>query len=360
MANLDINQATTTSLSTQVQDYSVPHETPDQDDSKETYYDFPNAAMHLGYYKNIPELKSAVDALRTWTVGKGLMTNNKTKVRLDRINGWGKDTIQSILSNMIVQKKIFGDAFAEIIRNENGELVNLKPLYTGDMRIVVKDGLIVRYEQRTRPNKDAVVKFRPQEILHLSNDRLANEIHGISVIDQVKWVIDARNEAMADWRRISHRSTVRVLYVEFDNATEISTLKSQYKDAIKNGEVLILPGKRNENEFQDISLPPVEAFMRWIQYLENFFYQAVNVPRVIATSENYTEAASKVGYITFEPIYTSEQTLLEAEIFAQLGLKVTFNRPPSLTGVVSEDEQKNTGQTRIQPNEVQATAGRVE
>jgi hypothetical protein len=150
------------------------------------------------------------------------------------------------------------------------------------------------------------------------------------------------------------------LYVDAENTTKLNHIKEQYKEGINNGEILLLPAKKGDADFEDLTLPPVDAFLKWIQYLENNFYQAVGVPRVIATSENYTEAASKVGFLTFEPVYTSEQTLLEGDLFNQMGIKIKFNRPPSLSGVLQQSEEKNTGQTAIQPNEVEVTPERTE
>lgn len=362
MAELEINQSSTTNMANTVDDYSVASDTPDQEGEgqNETWYDYPESDEYLGYYKKIPELKKAIDALATWTVGKGFETNDTYRVIVDKFTGWGEDSIQSILWNLQVQKKVFGDAFAEIIRSDSGTVINLKPLYTGDMRVVVDTkGMIKRYEQRTKSNgKDGVKRFQPNEILHLVNDRVAGEIHGTSVIEACKWVIDARNEALTDERKIKHRElAMGILYVDTDNSTKLSNIKSKYEDAIKNGEVLVLP--KDTAELKDSGVKPTDR-IAWIQYLENFFYQAVGVPRVIATSENFTEAASKVGYITFEPIYTREQTDMEADLWNQVAIKVKFNRPPSLTGAVSESEQKNTGQLGIQPNEVQASTTRNE
>lgn len=358
MGDYNISRITHTDLTSGVDDYSVSAKTLDSSgDQEETYYDYPNAAKQLGYYKSIPELKKAIDALAIWSVAQGYETDVETEIILEHITGWGEDSFQSIIKNLIVQKKIFGDAFAEIIK-EDGVVVNLKPLYTGDMRVVInRKGIITRYEQRTG-NK--IHKFKPEEILHLVNDRIGNENHGVSVIDACQWVIDARNEAMNDWRRISHRSTIRVMYIDADNVSKLNAVKTEYATAINKGELMLIPAKRGEAEFQDLVLPPIQNHLGWIQYLENFFYQAVGVPRVIATSENYTEAASKVGFLTFEPIYTSEQVELEADLWNQLAIKIKFIRPPSLSGVLQESEQKNTGQTGFQQNEMTATAGRVE
>jgi hypothetical protein len=274
---------------------------------------------------------------------------------MERWEGLGKDTSQQIIWNLKVMAKVMGDSFAEIIRNDTGSIINLKPLSTGNMRVVVNSkGILDRYEQRSNIKGKTSKKFRPQDIFHLTNDRVLNEIHGTSIIEAVKWVIDARNEAMTDERKIKHRElSLGILYVDTSNTAKINAIKTQYANAIKNGELLVLP--KDTAEIKDSGVKPQDR-IQWIQYLENFFYQAVGVPRVIATSENFTEASSKVGYLTFEPIYTREQVELEAAMMTQLQLKVKFNRPPSLGGSVERTEEKNTGQTNFQPQDTQLTA----
>jgi len=356
MAELNANQATTTDMTNKVDDFEVSSLQPDGESPSvdETFYDYNFSDTYFGYYKEIPELKKAIDALATWTVGKGFETDLRTKNLLQVVVGWGEDSIQSILWNLQVMKKVLGDSFAEIIRNDSGDMINLKPLYAGDMRVVVdKRGIIKRYEQRTKGKVDQHKKFKPEDILHLVNDRVANEIHGTSVVEAVKWVIDARNEALRDEKMIKHRElALGVLYVDTDNQAKRDKIMRQYEQAVKKGEVLVLP--KDTAELKGTDVKPQDR-LAWIQYLENFFYQAVGVPRVIATSENFTEAASKVGYLTFEPIYVREQTDLEADIWNKLGLKITFNRPPSLAGVQQESEEKNTGQLGFQDNEKEAS-----
>ena len=358
----DINQTTTTALDTGVDDYQVDREKIDDAEVKELEWTNPDWSEYLGYYKNIPEFKEAIRALARWTVGKGYEPeDNRTKIILENITGWGEDSFQQILTNMIIVKKVNGDAYAEIIRNDKGTLVNLKPLNPGRMRHIVNSkGFIIRYEEVDAKKKKTKRTFTPDQIFHLCNDRIASEIHGTSAVEAVKWVINARNEAMSDWRRISHRSTVRVMYVDADDSDKLTQVKDQYKEAINNGEVMLIPAKKGEAEFVDYNLPPIDAFIRWIQYLEGFFYQALGVPKAIANTADFTEAASKVGYMTFEPVYTEEQTLLEQDLWNQLAVRIKFNRPPSLAGTLQEDETKNTGQTGFQPADTQASITRTE
>lgn len=348
----NMSSATTTNISGTITDYSVNAAKIDESGSQEeTTYEFPDAGKNLGYYKNIPELKGAIDNLGIYVVGLGWTANISTTVKLERINGWGEDSFISICKNLFAQKKIQGDAFAEIIRNEKTlELLNLKPLYTGNMKIVCdKKGRIKRYEYRQSDGK--YIKFKKEEILHLCNDRIGDEIHGTSIIESCKWVIDARNEALEDERMIKHRDkALGIIYYDTDNNGKISYMNTQIENAVKKGEMLGLP--KGTAEITAFPSKQTQDRLQYIQYLENFFYQAVRIPRVIATSENYTEAASKVGFMTFEPIYTNEQQELEADLWNQLAIRIRFNRPPSLSSAMAQSEAKNTGQTNFQANEL--------
>jgi hypothetical protein len=351
----DIQQTSTGDLG--ITNFSVTPTTLDSPNiNNENSYQDDNVGEYLTYYKTT-QLKAPIDTLAIWTIGKGYETDARTAVILENLTGWGEDSFTSILFNLMVMKKVTKiGGFAEIIRNDNGSLINLKPLNPANMIIYYNpQGIITGYGHSN--GNGSVKKYKIEEILHLVNDRIGDEVHGTSVVESVKWIIDAKEEAMRDWRRISHRATVRILYVEEDDKTRIANLKSDYKEALQNGNLLILPIKKGDGEFVDLQLPPIQQFLEWIRYLENLFYQAVRVPKIIATSEGFTEAGGKMGYMTFEPIYTYEQTQLESDLWNQLAIRVKFNRPPSLSNAMNDTEQKNAGQTGLQPNDVQAGVG---
>lgn len=355
MAIYDLDKASRTSMDTAVDTYEVSQEALDYANNDETFYDFIKSKEYLGYYKKIPELKKAVDALAMWTAGKGYITElTRDEAVLQKIRGWGEDTFQSIMKNLIVIKKIIGDSFAEIIKNDKGDLINLKPISPERVRIVCnKKGMIKRYEIINVVDKKTIIsnKIQPKDMLHLCNDRVADEIHGTSVIEACKWVIDARNEAMTDYRKVLHRNVipVRIIEIDTDDTTKRDQMISEYEDAINKGEVLVLP--KGTAEIKDNTIN-IQDPSNWIRYLENFFYQAVGIPKIIlGGSEEFTEASSKVGYLTFEQVYMSEQTELEADIWAQLAIKIKFNRPVSLKENMKNDEAANTGQVGFQPKE---------
>ncbi|KKM05991.1 hypothetical protein LCGC14_1748540, partial [marine sediment metagenome] len=138
----------------------------------ETVYNNENFTKFYGKYKSSTKLKSIIKKWATWVVGLGLTEESKTEV-LERISGSGEDTILSVLWNMLIIKKVNGDAYAEIIR-DGTELINLKPL--GPSRITVvfdEQGIITRYEQVNKSGKKkGSKKFTTQEIFHLTKDRV--------------------------------------------------------------------------------------------------------------------------------------------------------------------------------------------
>lgn len=357
MPDLDANKTTTTSMSTVVQSFEVsPMQTDSSNGNKLTTWWNNNATRYNGYYKQIPELKKAIDALALWVVGKGFMADDvRTKVLLENIDGWGEDSAEAIFNNLIICKKVFGDAFAEVVRLE-GVLINLKPLDPAKVGIVAgEDGRIDHYLYRAGggiPDR----KIQPKDMLHLCNDRFADEIHGTSVIGACQWVIDARNEAMTDFRKILHRNMfLRYMEVATENTTKLNLVKTQYANAIANGELLVLP--KGTSEIKSV-VPSIIDPQSWIRYLENFFYNAVGIPKVVlGGSEEFTESSAKVGYLTFEQVYSKEQRELEADLLGQLQIRITFNKPASLKNEMLSSEDKNTGQVGFQPADAQVGLG---
>ena len=76
MAELDIAQTTTSDLTTAVTDFSVNSVALDHSGENEYRQYYEESTKNIGYYKQIPELKTAIDALAIWTDGKGYETED--------------------------------------------------------------------------------------------------------------------------------------------------------------------------------------------------------------------------------------------------------------------------------------------
>ena len=358
MPETDIGSASAGNVRNVLVDYSVDASSTDgAGDQKEFTYQNVDWAQDYGYYKAIPEFKIAVDTKATWTVGAGFTADEATTLYLSIIKGNGKDSFNSILKNMIKVKTISKDSFAEIIRNDDGILVNLKPLDPSSIVIVQNSkGMLKRYEQvnkHKKPNK----RFKTESIFHLSHERIADEIHGTRIIDSLKWLILARNEAMADWKRVLHRNIdpLWIFHLDTDDTAKISAFKSKMDNARKNGECMYIPKGAVIPELvttaTNASLNPIN----WINQLNDYFFQAVNVPQIIVgNAKEFTDASGKIVYLSYEQSVKAEQLYIEEQVLGQLNIEIQLTFPASLQNELISDTSKESEMIAAQPNDTTA------
>ncbi|MFA5051313.1 MAG: hypothetical protein WC499_04335 [Patescibacteria group bacterium] len=357
MSELNISASTTTDFTNVVPDFIVNAKALDavSHNQDESYWYFSDATQRYGYYLSIPEIFSAANAMATWAFGAGWSTDDmQLKQELMHVKGMGKDTFAKIIWNHEVVKLIVGDAFIEVKRKEN-KIINMIPISPERIRVVFnQEGMIKRYDTWNGKEWRAIKK---EDMLHSSNKRLGDQLHGTSQIEASKFIIDARNEALSDERIIKHRDkALGIAYVQTDKAGKIASASSAVETAIKNGEMLILP--KDTMEIQPYPSRSSEDRTGWISYLENFFYQVFGVPRSIATSDGTSEVGGKMGNVNFEPTYAKERIDMEDDLWAQQSIKIKFEKQASLGGLVQDNMAKNVGETNIQPNDVTATMAR--
>ena len=331
MPELNIDATTTPTV---VTDYTTPSlQTEGVNEAGETWIDYPEFTKWYGNYRKIAKIKMAINAYATWVVGQCWTADSDLVSELEDIRGWGEDTLLSILWNMLVIKKVNGDAFAEVMRDpETGSIVNLKPLDPSTMRTVLdKQGIILRYEQRAKTgDSKEIQEFEPNEILHMVNDRVADQARGTSSIEAVEWNVEASEEAKRAHRKMVKRNgIVRVIEVDTEDTAKINAFKVQWKKAIEDGDVLILPKDVAEAKDWHGSLD-TQGVIQWLNYLDDEFFQMIGIPKIIVGGSGQIEGDSKISYITFEQIYKREINGLLADLKSQLGITITFNLPASI------------------------------
>jgi len=350
MPQTDIGNAERSSTAELV-DYSVSAQTTDGVTQDEFSWTNDKWTQYLGYYKTIPELQTAVDAKANWTIGAGFTADEPTTLLLMSFRGNGKDTFNSIIANMVRTYTIAGDAFAEIIRDDDGVLANLKPLDAGNMTIVYNSkGRIIRYEQASRV-KGEKKKFEPDQVLHLSRKRIADEIHGISIIPAVEWIILARNEAMSDWKRVLHRNVdpLWIFHLDTDNTTKIAGFKAKMDAARGNGENMYIPKGAVVPELVTTSSNASLNPLAWIAQLNDYFFQTVNVPQIIVgNGKEFTDASGKIVYLSYEQSVKGEQLFVEEQLLAQLNIEIVLTFPASLQNEAISDTNPEGAQGAAQ------------
>lgn len=359
----NIGNAVSSNLTGTMQDVVVASATTDGATGSEVRYTNTNWSKYLGYYRNIPECKIAVDTLARWTIGDGFIVNNPTtQVILDHISGWGCDTFDDILENMDRCCSIGGDAFAEIIKDEStGTLVNLKVLDPSTITIVADaKGIIKRYEQTSKINKSKTI-FQPREILHLSCDRIADEIHGISFYEGIKEVIDANYEVFKDVKQLMHRHVkpIMAFKLDTDNETKINTFMTKMDAIINKGENIYIPKQTCEFELVSVPSSAVLSPFQWIEHLRNYFYQVCGIPQILmGGSSEFTESTAKIALLSFEQVVKKRQRYIITQIWNQLFLRIDLDPPVTIKNELLTDTAKD-GQNQemnLQPAEINPAA----
>lgn len=367
MPQLDATKITLSNMSNVVKDWQVTPRTPDGiSGQRETYYLNSNFAKQWGYFLAHPDLHSAILMKAIWDVGKGYTTDVITQVQLEHIMGKGKETFGDILFNMDVISLVGGDAYAEIIwedKKTRSSILNLKVLDPSTIRSVWGDnGMLIRYEQVNKipgisnPPKE----FQPEDIFHLSNSMLADQIHGISVIDALEDTIKADMESFTDMKKIMHRQArpLIIFKLKTDNTTTRDAIIQEIDKAVNQGENVYLPDDENILSYEVVQVSVSEIINTWRNDVRNRFYRTIQLPQIVpGAGGQSTESESKVIYLAFEQIQEYRQRKIEDQIWAQLKIRLDLYPPTSIAQQLQQDSNKD-GAMQAQPSDITAGSGR--
>ena len=341
--NLSNTQIGTALTATTINSMSVDSTTSSLDETK---WMNSNASEQWGFFNSVPDLKSALLMKAIFNVGKGWKADTRTTVILEHISGWGKDSFRDILFNMEVCRKVFGDSFAEIIRDEETNiLLNLKPLNPERMEIITgKDGLIKRYDYHQADGN--IKKFEPKDIFHLCNNRMCDQIHGISDISVLKETIlaDAENFKLVQQIMRNQAMPFIIWKLKTDDPTKIAVFKSNVLEARKIGVDMCIPDDDDTVTHEVVELVVSANIFAWRDELRNRFYRTIQLPQIVpGAGGNSTESESKTIYYSFEQICQNEQNFLESQIWNQLFIHIDLI-PPETMGVGLQQDTAKDGE----------------
>ena len=364
MGDKRIDSASASDLTNAITDFSVDSQQTDgPTDQKETTWMDDDFAQYWGYYKDkkTPEITSAIDAKATWTVGKGFKADEITTMLLDTIKGNGKDTFNTILENAMRMMLINGNFYAEIIRDDEDNLINLKPLDPSVMKHVISGtGMLIRFEQISKVEGQKPKKFKPEKIFYLARNRAADEMHGMGIIQKLKLVIDRKNELLEIQHTIARNygKPLLIFHLDTDDPTEIAAFKKKNDKAFADGLPMYVPKDVIVPEI--VAVPPNSTLnlLPQIQYHDNLFYEMAGIPKIIVGgSGEFTEASAKIAYLAFQQSVEEEQLFIEEQVLSQLNLVIDLEFPADLTNELLSDEKKDGPEQAAIPSDTTAGSG---
>ena len=323
----------TTDFSNQGSEFQVTSQDTDGTEFTETFY-IPNFPKWHGYYRQIAELRTVINKFASWTFGRGIKADEANKKKLKKIKGIGNESARSVLKNSWRTAMMCGDSFGQII--EGG---NLKPLNPGKVAIVANaEGIIVGYEMQTK-NQGETIRFEPDEIYHLSYERIADEIHGIPFPEALETLILSRNEGIADLRTLYHRTVnpMNFFEVETDDDTKLNSLENTINEAYKNFENVVIP----MGILKDVKRSSVDSSagvnnLEYIKFLVRLFVTSVGMPEIVmGWGEGTTEASANIMYLSFQQEIEDMQLYNQEVIEFQLKIKIELEFPASIETAIT-------------------------
>ena len=362
MTDQRIDSAVASDLTNAITDFSVAPETTDgPTDAKETTWMDDEWSNKFGYYTDdkIPEITAVIDAKATWTVGKGFKADEITTMLLDTIKGNGFQTFNTILENAMRNMLIGGNFYAEIIRDDEDNLINLKPLDPSVMKHIVNgQGQLIRFEQISKTAGKVAIKFAPEKMFYLPRNSVADEMHGRGIIQKLKKVMDRKNELLEIQHRIAknYGKPLLIFHLDTDDETEIAAFKTKNDKAFADSLPMYIPKDTVVPEVIAVAPNATLNLLPQIQYHDNLFYEMAGIPKIIVGgSGEFTEASAKIAYLAFQQSVEEEQLFIEEQVLSQLNLVIDLEFPADLTNELLSDEKKDGPEQAAIPSD--ATAG---
>lgn len=132
-----------------------------------------------------------------------------------------EDTFTDIISEIVIDLHLYGDAYLEIVLGKDGLPVALFNVYAPSMKILVdKHGKILGYLQLPRGSetKEPVV-FAPHEIVHFKFPNPGNEVYGLSPLESLFLPIETDLLAQTYNKKFFENHATPKLHVDLGNCT---------------------------------------------------------------------------------------------------------------------------------------------
>lgn len=342
MAGRDYQNTATTDSDAQIE-VQVTNPTDVDRPSEGNVYQSNLWTTHNAYYEEHSSVKSVINKVGDWTVGKGVNVKKATTTKiLDRIIGSGKDTFEEVIKNQVRVRHIDGDSYAEICGGKGSALKNLKPLNPAAVKVYYNTvGMLSHYGYAFVDDEEQ--RFEKEEIFHLSLNRNADATHGTGDIASLITFLDKIKQLDADMSAFFHLYVVPMILWEIKSSkpADIAKFKSDHKIAKNSGTDIIIPEKAVGWEMIEggkSGIDPIVWRQTWVEEVT----KGGGVPALImAIAAGTTEASSKMVYLAWQQVIEDEQNYLEKQIKLQLGLEVTFEFPARIEENLGEDEGKD-------------------
>lgn len=288
-----------------------------------------------GYYDKIAVLRSTINAVADATCAswqtKGPQGATLAKV-LNNFEGNGKETFKTLMRNAVATGMICGDAYFEIVYNGDLGVENIVMLPADNIKVIIKNGRIKRYEEVTAPVGEKPAKWKPQEIFHYVNNPIGAMVHGVSDIECLKNELIYLQQVDSDLNDINHNYAIpeKHVYMDTDDPTEQAAVKNEYMKLKNLGYKLVFLSK-DSMEVKPFSVPVDLDPTVWRAKIIETILLSMRVPDLaLGTGTVNSEESARMKYSGFRQLVRMKQQLLEEQLQRQLFPQIYPEDTPSI------------------------------
>lgn len=281
----------------------------------------------LGVLRQIVDIRAS-SIIKSYRV-TGVNSSKLLKI-LEDMRGRGHESFKQIMANMYKVAWICGDAYAEILFDEDDKPYDLVILPSDNIRQVVKKGKIIRYEEI-----DGSAKWQPHQIFHWKYKPRGAQTHGIGMVETLNNIL-IEYEQMIQLGSEMYRKTTnpkQMILVNSDNLQKIQTVRDAVKEAGDTwGGVMVLPKTLIEpDDIKDITLSPTLKPGEWLDKLKAEVFQSTATPELIlGTGYSTSEEDAKTRIAGFTGSIRDDQEDGEESLRIQFIAQIFPENQPNI------------------------------
>ncbi len=140
-----------------------------------------------------------------------------------------------------------------------------------------------------------------------------------------------------------------------DIPAEVATYKALQDGVTASHDNVYEPMDVSESEL--ISVPPNSTLspLAWLEWLDDRFYEVAGVPKfIVGNSKGFTDAAEKIGYLSYEQKIQKLQLYIEEQILNQINIEIDLEFPASLQNDLLSGKDKDVESGAVKPSDTEA------
>ena len=271
-----------------------------------------------GFVARNPVLKSIIDirAASVCSSWKTHGTNAKAMAKsLDAWRGRGDETFKLIIGNLYKIAYVCGDAYGEIIYDGDTP-VDLHVLPSDNIRQVIKDGKILRFEEL-----DGGMKWQPERLFHITYGKRGAMTHGIGQIQAMQNILVDYEQMLQQGSEIFRLFTkpMQIVYAKTDQQAKLNAIRDQLKDNEDTFSRTIVMPQSLIDKVDTISLSIPLQPGDWLKVLrEEIFMSTQTTEQILGVGTVNSEEAAIMQMAGFRGSIRYDQKWLEENIRKQI------------------------------------------